>query len=271
MKITILAENKTYNSLCRAEHGLSVYIEGAGKKLLFDTGASGLFADNAKARHVNLEDVEACIISHGHYDHTGGVPTFCSINETAPVYIHKDAFHNSFVKRHGEIDNHDAGIVWSPEDFKDRLIFTDGPLWLNDDIVISGTIPDLDVDYSTEDFYTDCGCGLELDHMKHEQFLAVRENGKVYVFSGCSHKGILPPLACAEKLFPEDKVAGVLAGMHLFAASDEMRRQVVKIVEEECPEFVMPVHCTGMEAICMIKADLGDKCLIASTGDRFTF
>ena len=96
MRFRFLMENKTDGPGCLAEHGLSIYIETQGRKLLFDTGASALFADNAKRLKVDLEEVEALIISHGHYDHTGGVPEFCRINKIAPIYIHEDAFYETY-------------------------------------------------------------------------------------------------------------------------------------------------------------------------------
>ena len=91
MKITFLSDNKTENSLCMAEWGLSVLIELKGRKLLFDVGASSLFADNARNLGIDLSSVDAVIISHGHYDHTEGMETFCRINKKAPIYIHKNA------------------------------------------------------------------------------------------------------------------------------------------------------------------------------------
>ena len=77
MKFKILVENKTDSSLVKAEHGLAVYIETHGKKILFDSGASELLIKNAEAMGVDLENVDFAVASHGHYDHTGGFPAFC--------------------------------------------------------------------------------------------------------------------------------------------------------------------------------------------------
>lgn len=104
MKFSFLIENKTDHPGVVAEHGLSIYIEAHGKKILFDTGESGLFAQNAKAMKVDLSEVDLAVISHGHYDHAGGVPTFCEINDRAPVYIHKNAFRKSYGYENGVMD-----------------------------------------------------------------------------------------------------------------------------------------------------------------------
>ena len=87
MEITTLIENLVYQSGLVAEHGLSFYMEGCHKKILFDTGQSDRFIANAKALGVDLGDVDALIVSHGHYDHTGGLEAFLKINTKAIIYI----------------------------------------------------------------------------------------------------------------------------------------------------------------------------------------
>ena len=91
MKITVLVEN---TSLCDipVEHGLSLYIEACGKNVLFDSGQSTLFAENAKRLGVDLKAVDFCVLSHGHYDHSGGLMEFICENDHAPIYMHKNAF-----------------------------------------------------------------------------------------------------------------------------------------------------------------------------------
>ncbi|MDD4199935.1 MAG: MBL fold metallo-hydrolase, partial [Eubacteriales bacterium] len=91
MKFSLLIENKTDNPGIIAEHGLSVYIETQGKKILFDAGVSNLFAVNAANMKVDLAAVDFAVISHGHYDHTGGFPMFHKINPKAPIYIHRNS------------------------------------------------------------------------------------------------------------------------------------------------------------------------------------
>ena len=91
------------------------------------------------------------------------------------------------------------------------------------------------------------------------------------LFSGCSHKGIVAAVEYAKVLFPGEKIRGVVGGMHLIAATPAMCRQIIDRLAAEEPEVVMPIHCTGLRAICQIKAALGDRCVLNGTGGEYIF
>ena len=91
MKIVCLLENKTALPHMETEHGLSLYIETGNKKILFDMGQTDAFAQNAEKLGISLEEVDFAVLSHGHYDHGGGLSRFLEINRHAPVFVQKDA------------------------------------------------------------------------------------------------------------------------------------------------------------------------------------
>lgn len=274
MKFRILMENKTDGPGYVAEHGLSVYIEAQGKRLLFDAGPSPLFVQNARAMGIDLEQVEAVVISHGHYDHTGGIPRFCEINKTAPIYIHEGAFYETYGMENGEMEKITCGIRWTEQErsrVEPRIVRTSGVTWLSENIAISGTIPQ-ETPSLTEPFFRKLEDGsYEPDPMDHEQILAIREPEGLYVFSGCSHKGVLPAVHYARQLFRGERIAALLAGMHLYNAEADVRKKVVDSLMEEDMDLVMPVHCTGMNAICDLKTALGDKCVVATVGSSYGY
>jgi 7,8-dihydropterin-6-yl-methyl-4-(beta-D-ribofuranosyl)aminobenzene 5'-phosphate synthase len=274
-KLVLLSENYVRDPAVRGEFGLSIYVETDGRKILFDTGASELFWENAVRLGVDLTEVETCVISHGHQDHTGGMLRFLKENKKAKIYVHKDAFGPTYGVTDGKIDDYDSGIPWKPEElapYHDRFVLTDGPYWLSPGLVISGTIPNEPGFLPVEKFYRPDGIGgLRQDTMSHEQFLAVWENGGIIVFSGCSHKGIMAAVRYARELFPRQKIRGVVAGMHLNGATGEMRRGTAKRLAREEPEAVLPIHCTGLEACAVMKAELGDRCVFTGCGGSYLF
>lgn len=273
MKFQFLVENKTDNPGVMAEHGLSIYIEADGKKILFDAGATELVVENAKTLGIDLADIDLAVVSHGHYDHTGGFPAFCRRNEKAPIYIHKNAFRRSFGLVDGKPEKELSAIRWSEaelEELQNRLVFTDGPQWITENICITGTVPLAEGFEPTENFYYYNDAGqMVTDDMSHEQCLVIRQEDGLYIFSGCSHRGVISALNACKAMFPGERVAVLAAGMHLYSASDEDRASVMDQVIAEDLDMVMPVHCTGIRAICDLKTALGEKCVIATAGDVF--
>lgn len=273
MKITFLSDNKTENAACTAEWGLSILVESKGRKLLFDVGASGMFADNAAALGIDLREVFAAAVSHGHYDHTDGMETFCSINHDAPIYIHKEALEEEYAYGDdGEVEDINYGIRWS-EDFKKqvmpRLILTEGVTEINENMTLVGNIPLLSEYPMTEAFLRKREDGWVSDPMDHEQFLVVEEERGIHIISGCSHKGVMSIISRARELFSGKQILSFIGGMHLYPLPKEEQKKIVDSICDLGVEWVFPVHCTGMEAIIMFRERLGDRCVIASSGESY--
>ncbi len=184
MKITVLTENTTCRNL-PVEHGLSLYIETNGHTVLFDTGQTPLFSENAKALGVDLKRVDTAVLSHGHYDHGGGLAAFLSLNGTAPVYINRHAFEEHY---NGEkYIGLDKSLEGNP-----RFILTSGVTKIADGLTL--------YDCAESEKLIDLGSfGLNMkqngrlvpDDFRHEHYLLAEENGKRILISGCSHRGII--------------------------------------------------------------------------------
>ena len=186
MKITALVENTTSDARLGCEHGLSLYIEACGCRLLFDTGQSGLFARNAAALGVDLGAVELAVLSHGHYDHGGGLARFLELNARAPVWLSRYAFQPHY---------HGAGRYIG----LDQALAASGRLRFVDEEAVPAPGITLAA-CNGRPKKLDMGCaGLTVleggrylpEDFRHELYLLLEEGGRRVLISGCSHKGIL--------------------------------------------------------------------------------
>lgn len=268
LKFTILSENRTEHLDCRGEFGLSIHIAHNDRNIMFDLGFSDLYYDNAQVLGVPMDTVDAVVFSHGHNDHTEGMGSFVKANQKARVYVHKNAFRQTYGMEDGVLDEEPSGISWAKEDYEDRLEVIEGHQEIFPGVHVIGDIPKVK-EYAPAEFFFSLDEKGEriLDDMSHEQILVLEEEEGLYVFSGCSHTGIVSIIEHVKNLFPGRKIAGLIAGMHLYPATPALREKVCKRVAEEDIPLVVPVHCTGMVAICMLKNLMGEKCQPMCVGD----
>lgn len=242
MKIVTLLENTTCREDLGCEHGLSIYIESQGHRVLFDMGQSDMFAQNADVLGVDLGNVEAAVLSHGHYDHGGGLHRFLQINRYSEVYVNQYAFEPHYNAR-----NRNIGL--DPALDKSRMIFVDKPTEILPGFTLH-TIPDVPVD--TSGLQRMEGSVLIPEDFRHEQYLLVEEDGLRVLFSGCAHKGIVQ----IARVFRPDVLIG---GFHL---SKIQERSVLDGIAEallSLPTRYYTGHCTGGMQFAYLKQKMGTR------------
>jgi len=279
MKITVLMEN-TAREGCglTPEHGLSLYIEHRGRRLLLDAGSSGKFADNAQALGVDLSGVELAVLSHGHYDHADGLRRFFQVNDRAKVYIRRGAEGAYYVR-----DPEGLRFVGISQDiwagFRDRFVEAEGlfPLtegaWLVPETVrdpaFAGRAADLLFKRGEDDFVP--------DDYRHEQSLVLEGERGLAVFNSCSHGGIVNIVRGVLEQFPGKKVFAVVGGLHMFGkghsglnCSPEYVYQVADALKKLGVEEIRTGHCTGELALSLLRERFGPGCRALSTGQVLT-
>lgn len=273
MIIKTLVENISENLELGAEHGLSLYIETQWHKILFDIGASKLFAVNALKMGVNLADVDIVILSHGHYDHGGGIKTFLSLNKTAKIYMQQNAFQNHFshsIFSQQKYIGLDQGLLPNS-----RFVFVEDRLIIDEELELFSKITGNRFPPSgNQDLYMETNGEMQQDDFSHEQNLIISEKGKTILVAGCAHKGIVNIV----DQFYIDKMKMpnvVIGGFHLYngAAKRAEFPLIVAGIGRALAETKVQYftgHCTGMKSYEQLKGILGDKLGYISTGSQIS-
>ena len=258
MKLITLMENTSAREDLVFEHGLSLYIEACGKKILFDAGQTDAFADNAAKLGVDLSAVDIAILSHGHYDHSGGLMRFLQINKTGKIYVHKEAFEPHF-NGTGSYIGPDPRLLDTG-----RVVFNPGRLELAPGLILE--------DYAASHrFYPVDSAGLLMEadgkqvpeDFRHEQYLLIREGKQTICISGCSHKGILNITKWADP----DVLVGGFHFMNIDPTGPEKARldEAARVLLESKAVFYTG-HCTGQAPYEYLKNLMGERLNYISAG-----
>lgn len=271
MKINILVDDKAKKRGFLAEHGLSIFIENKNTNILFDTGQSDVYAKNAKKMQVDLGKADYMIISHGHYDHCGGLEFFSGRYKLPPIYIQKAALNEKYVQNQDKVSYREAGMPFSMEDNKrvqSSLNILDGNFQIDEKTHLFSKIPFcVDFEEKPQNFsYADKG-EVKPDYMEDEQMLVIDTPKGLVAFLGCSHRGIINCLEYALSQLKGKSLHTVVAGMHLEGISPKRLEKTMQALYKMGIERLVPLHCTGIEAICEINKFFKDKCTVLYSGD----
>ncbi|WP_291859572.1 MBL fold metallo-hydrolase [Marinilabilia sp.] len=217
--IITLVENLAYQQGTMGEHGLSFVVRTGGKQILFDTGQSDLLVHNAKKLNVDLSAIDAVVISHGHYDHTGGLPAFFVLNDYAPVWLKPKAFDEKMSKSTGT----PRFIGLDPEvanRYSNRFKLVSEVVEIAPGLKIVPKIGNyFGFEQSSQSMMVKQGEELVADLFEDELFMVFDHPAGLVVFAGCAHRGICNICRSAIELTGMQKIKLVLGGTHLKGAS----------------------------------------------------
>lgn len=281
LEIVLLIEDTVHKRGFMAEHGLSFWIRYGGDDYLFDTGQGLVLLHNATKMRIDLSKLAGVFLSHGHYDHTGGLKDLLNIVSDLKIYAHPGIFNPKYYQ--GDNELRETGI-----DIKRQAVpgfipvegvkeIADG-IWVINQIPRATGFEEINSNFkvykvSSGEELSKFGLedGLSVDDFTDDQSLFIETEKGLVVLVGCSHAGIVNILEYIRKVTEDKDIYAIIGGMHLIDAKEERINRTVDYLADLDFQLLVPLHCTGIGAVNQMINRLGERVRIAYTGDSFSF
>ncbi|MCD8084005.1 MAG: MBL fold metallo-hydrolase [Clostridiales bacterium] len=275
IRITVLIENTSPGTLA-CEHGLSLFIEYAVKRILLDAGSTDAFCENADAMGISLTGLDAYVLSHGHYDHSGGFGKIFLRDPAAKVYARKEAL-DIYLSASGGM--HEISVPQHVASHRDRFILVNGIREILPGIIlVPHSTKKLDQIGEKSGLYKKRGGQIVPDDFIHEQSLVIDAPKGLVIFNSCSHAGAANIIREASEACGQKPVYAYVGGLHMkgkkdgkeiCAFSDVEIDSLCDVFRQEDIEQIYTGHCTGAPGFEELRSRLGDRVRRLTTGLQF--
>jgi 7,8-dihydropterin-6-yl-methyl-4-(beta-D-ribofuranosyl)aminobenzene 5'-phosphate synthase len=273
VEILTLVENTVNGPNLLAEHGLSYLIKINNEKFLFDTGQGYVLLNNVRNLNVNFNEINAVILSHGHYDHVGGLEEVLKKVGNMDVYTHPDVFIPKYSIRNDK--KRSTGMPKSIEEYQKLgavFHFNRNKIELNDYLILTGEIPrNNDFETVSKSFYIKKDGNLLHDNVIDDQALVIKTQKGLVVVLGCAHSGVVNTLEYISEITGEDSIYAVLGGTHLNSADDKRINETISILKKFNVKHIAVSHCTGFKAAAKLYSVFGENFSQNNVGSYFKF
>lgn len=270
LNLITLAENTAGGRDLLGEHGIAFLVEADGFRLLFDTGQGLVLQHNAERLGVDLGRLDAIALSHGHYDHTGGLAGVLEKNGAIDLYLHPAALEPKFNRDGKDIGSRDLDREIL-ENRSRRLVWTEQPTEIIPGLWLTGQIPRrTDFEDTGGPFYQDSQRQQE-DLIPDDQALFAHTPEGIVVIFGCGHSGLVNTLNYISELTGGEPVRAVFGGLHLLRAGDDRLNYSANTLEVMDVRTIGANHCTGQKALTYLWNRFPDRCVECKAGSRFSF
>ena len=270
LDMTVLIDNEAREPLA-GQWGLSILITADDRNFLLDTGAGDQFAQNARLLGVDLNSVEAGILSHAHYDHADGMETFFSLNQRAPFLVREGSLENCYGIKEGKWRY--IGIrSGTLETYAARIRYVRGVYEITDGIWL---IPHRAGNYAAialrNDLYRDIHGERCPDDFAHEQSVVLETEKGLVVFNSCSHTGMINILKDIQEMLGRRDVYAYVGGLHLYKMTDGELDELCGQIRRTSVEHIFTGHCTGEHAFEFLRERMGGRIEQFVSGFRYSF
>lgn len=257
LRITVLADDYVAAPDLLGEHGLSMLIEADDRRILFDTGQGKVLRGNADALGVHLTGLDAVVLSHGHYDHTGGLAVLLRECVPSAIFVHPAALQPKYAKS----DNPPHRSIGIPEDSRqalgavqDRIVWTQSATEVAPGIWCTGEIPRVPSNGPSDTgFFLDNAC-RDPDPLVDDQALFVETRSGFVVIAGCAHAGVANTLDHVSALTGHSEFLALAGGLHLWRATHQQLEASANAMGRRNIQILAACHCTGMGALSYLHA-----------------
>jgi 7,8-dihydropterin-6-yl-methyl-4-(beta-D-ribofuranosyl)aminobenzene 5'-phosphate synthase len=269
LNITAIVENTAGTFDAAGEWGLALWIEADGHRILSDTGQGHTLLRNARLLGIDLSAADSLVISHGHFDHTGGIAEAIEAGFGGKIYAHPGALAGKYQREknppHRSIGIPNAALRAVRSRLGD-LVQTTRPVEIAPGLIVTGVVPRRNQFEDVADpFFVDEAC-TQPDPLIDDQALLIETTKGWVVVTGCGHSGLINTLNYARELTGAAQIFAAIGGLHLFRASAERIAATVRSLHDFGVELIAPCHCTGFEATGALQNEFGSRVIALRAG-----
>jgi 7,8-dihydropterin-6-yl-methyl-4-(beta-D-ribofuranosyl)aminobenzene 5'-phosphate synthase len=273
LRITSLNENTAgMGTGILAEWGLSILIEAENKKVLLDTGASIAAVHNADSLGIDPGSIDRIVLSHGHYDHTGGLREMLSrMRKEIEVIAHPDIWQAKYHRRKDDPERY-IGIPFQRKELESlgaRFNLSAKPVYITNNIITTGEVP-MVTEYESIDpgLFIKQDSEFQADQVLDDQAVIIKTEQGLVIILGCAHRGMINTIYHAQKITGISEIQAVIGGSHLISASQECLWQSIAALKDLGVQKLGLCHCTDLPVISVLAQEFGEGFLFVKAGTR---